>query len=54
VLHLLPGIHFDTGTDLAGRAGLGFYMVLDGHYKQEIVINPVTCAYKGFSRPGLV
>jgi hypothetical protein len=34
-------------ADLAGRTGLGFYMILDGHDKQEIVINPVTYAYMG-------
>ncbi|HEY6788339.1 MAG TPA: CU044_5270 family protein [Trebonia sp.] len=47
VLHLLPEVHFDTGTDLAGRTGLGFYMILDGYDKREIVINPVTYAYMG-------
>lgn len=47
VLRLLPEVHFDTGTDLAGRTGLGFYMILDGQYKQEIVINPTTYAYMG-------
>lgn len=47
LLHLLPGVHFDVGTDLAGRTGLGFYMVIDGHYKQEIVIDPTTYAFMG-------
>jgi hypothetical protein len=47
VLHLLPGVHFDTGTDLAGRTGLGFSMILDGYDKREIVINPTTYAYMG-------
>jgi hypothetical protein len=47
VLHLLPEVRFDTGTDLAGRTGLGFSMILDGYDKQEIVINPTTYAYMG-------
>ncbi len=47
VLQGLPGVHFDTGTDLAGRTGLGFYLVLDGWYKHELVINPVTYSYMG-------
>jgi hypothetical protein len=47
LLQDLPGVHFDSGTDLAGRTGLGFYMVLDGWYKHELVINPVTYRYMG-------
>lgn len=47
VLEQLPGVHFDSGTDLAGRSGIGLYMVIDGWYKQEFVINPVTYTYMG-------
>lgn len=43
----LPGVHFEAGTDLAGRSGIGIYMVLEGWYKQELVINPVTYMYMG-------
>ncbi len=47
VLQTLPGVHFDSATDLAGRTGLGFYLVIDGWYKQELVINPVSYTYMG-------
>jgi hypothetical protein len=47
LLQDLPGIHFDSATDLAGRTGLGFYLVVDGWYKHELVINPVTYRYMG-------
>jgi hypothetical protein len=47
VLQRLPGVVFDSGTDLAGRTGIGLYMVIDGWYKQEFVINPLTYAYMG-------
>jgi hypothetical protein len=46
-LQTLPGVHFDSATDLAGRTGLGFYLVIGGWYKQELVINPVTYSYMG-------
>jgi hypothetical protein len=47
VLQSLPGVHFDPTTDLAGRTGLGLYMVIDGWYKHELVINPATYAFMG-------
>jgi hypothetical protein len=47
VLQRLPGVHFDAGTDLAGRTGIGLYMVIDGWYKQELVINPETYTFMG-------
>jgi hypothetical protein len=47
VLASLPGVHFDATTDLAGRPGMGFYMLPGGWQKQELVINPVTYAYMG-------
>jgi hypothetical protein len=47
VLASLPGVHFDATTDLAGRPGMGFYMLPGGWEKQELVINPVTYAYMG-------
>ena len=47
VLQRLPGVHFESGTDLAGRSGIGLYMVIDGWYKQELVINPQTYTYMG-------
>jgi hypothetical protein len=40
-------VHFDTATDLADRTGLGFYVVIDHWYKQELVINPATYAFMG-------
>jgi hypothetical protein len=46
LLRTLPSVHFDSATDLAGRTGLGLYMI-DGWYKQELVINPVTYAFMG-------
>jgi hypothetical protein len=47
VLQRLPDVRFEAGTDLAGRTGLGLYLVLEGYYKQEIVVDPVTYAYLG-------
>jgi hypothetical protein len=47
VLQQLPGMHFERTTDLAGRHGLGFYLVLEGYYKLELVIDPTTYAYMG-------
>lgn len=47
VLQRLPGVRFDSGTDLAGRSGIGLYMVIDGWYKQELVINPQTYTFMG-------
>jgi len=46
LLQELPGVKFDSATDLAGRTGLGFYMMI-GYYKQELVVNPVTYAFMG-------
>jgi hypothetical protein len=48
VLRDLPGVHFENDTDLAGRSGLGFYAVLEGYDKEELVIDPVTYAYMGY------
>jgi hypothetical protein len=48
ILAGLPGVRFDPTTDLAGRQGMGFYMLPGGWEKQEIVINPVSYAYMGF------
>jgi hypothetical protein len=48
VLQQLPGVEFESATDLAGRQGLGFYMVLEGYYKLELVIDPVTYTFMGF------
>src|SRR5215472_18352543 len=48
VLRELPGVHFENDTDLAGRSGLGFYAVLEGYIKEELVIDPVTYAYMGY------
>jgi hypothetical protein len=48
VLQQLPGVHFEAAADLAGRTGLGFWMVREGYSKDEIVIDPVTYAYMGF------
>ena len=47
ILASLPGVRFDATTDLAGRHGMGFYMLPGGWEKQEIVIDPVTYAYMG-------
>jgi hypothetical protein len=47
ILQRLPGVHFDRATDLAGRSGLGFWMVREGYLKDEIVISPVTYDYMG-------
>lgn len=47
ILQQLPGVHFDTAADLAGRTGIGFYMVIGGWYKQELVIDPDTYTYMG-------
>jgi hypothetical protein len=48
VLRQLPGVTFDSATDLAGRQGIGFSMELEGYFKQEIVIDPDTYTYMGF------
>lgn len=48
VLQQLPGVTFDTGTDLAGRSGIGFSVVLDGYLKREIVIDPDTYVFMGY------
>lgn len=48
VLQQLPGVTFHSATDLAGRAGIGFSMVLEGYFTQEIVIDPETYTYMGF------
>lgn len=48
VLQQLPGVHFDSGTDLAGRTGIGLYMVIDGWDKEELVINPENYTFMGF------
>ena len=48
VLQQLPGVHFESATDLAGRTGIGFSMVLEGYDKMEIVIDPNTYTYMGF------
>jgi hypothetical protein len=47
VLQRLRGVHFDSGTDLAGRNGIGLYMIIDGWYKEELVINPETYTFMG-------
>jgi hypothetical protein len=47
LLQQTPGVHFDTAVDLAGRTGLGFYLVMDGWEKEELVINPTTYSYMG-------
>ncbi len=43
----LPGVHFEAATDLAGRSGLGFWVVAEGYLKEEIVIDPDTYQYLG-------
>jgi hypothetical protein len=48
VLQQLPGVQFESATDLAGRQGLGFFMVLEGYYKMELVIDPYTYTFMGF------
>ncbi|TVZ01614.1 hypothetical protein EAS64_29465 [Trebonia kvetii] len=48
VLQQLPGVTFQSATDLAGREGIGFSMVLEGYFTQEIVIDPETYTYMGF------
>jgi hypothetical protein len=48
VLQQLPGVTFDTATDLAGRSGIGFAMVLEGYLKRVIVIDPDTYTYMGY------
>jgi hypothetical protein len=47
LLQQTPGVDFDTAADLAGRTGLGFYMVMGGWEKEELVINPTTYSYMG-------
>jgi len=48
VLQQLPGVHFETAADLAGRTGLGFWRVGEGYLKQELVIDPVTYTFMGY------
>ena len=48
VLQQLPGVTFDAATDLAGRRGIGFSMVLEGYLKLELVIDPDTYTYMGY------
>jgi hypothetical protein len=48
ILQQLPGVHFESGTDLAGRTGLGFWIVRAGSVQEEMVINPVTYQFMGF------
>ena len=48
VLQQLPGAHFDSGTDLAGRTGIGLYVVIDGWFKEELVINPENYTFMGY------
>ena len=48
ILEQLPGVTFDSATDLAGRQGIGFSMELEGYFNQEIVIDPETYTYMGF------
>jgi hypothetical protein len=48
VLQQLPGAHFEAAADLAGRTGLGFWMVREGYLKQEVVIDPLTYAPMGY------
>lgn len=48
VLQQLPGVTFQNATDLAGRAGIGFSMVLEGYFKQTLVIDPDTYTYMGY------
>lgn len=47
LLQQTPGVHFDAAADLAGRTGLGFYLVIDGWQEHELVINPTTYSYMG-------
>jgi len=47
VLQQLPGVHFDSGTDIAGRTGIGLNMVIDGWYKQGFVIDQETYTFVG-------
>lgn len=48
VLQVLPGVHFETTADLAGRTGLGFWRVTGGYLRQELVIDPETYTYMGY------
>jgi hypothetical protein len=47
VLQQLPGVRFDAGVDLAGRPGVGLYLVEGGWLKEELVINPMTYQFMG-------
>lgn len=47
LLQRLPGVRFDAGIDLAGRSGIGIYMIEDGWHKEELVINPMTYQFMG-------
>jgi hypothetical protein len=42
-----PGVRFDAGVDLAGRSGIGLYLVEGGWYQEELVINPLTYQFMG-------
>ncbi len=48
ILRELPGVHFESDTDLAGRKGLGFYVVTEGYFKEELVIDPLAYTYMGY------
>ena len=48
VLQQLPGVTFESATDLAGRQGIGFSMVLEGYLKLELVVDPDTYNYMGY------
>jgi len=47
VLQQLPGVRFETATDLGGRQGLGFSMVLEGYDMVELVIDPNNYTFMG-------
>jgi hypothetical protein len=48
VLQQLPGVTFDTATDLAGRSGIGFAMVIEDYFKEVLVIDPDTYTFMGY------
>jgi len=47
VLQQLPGVQFESATDLAGRQGLGFSIVLEGYFMKELVIDPNNYTFMG-------